>query len=126
MKKAISILLSMIVMSTFCLSACQGNYPVDEKVCFFDNATFSDFTDIKEEFFVITEPTDVHFIMRGQISEGQIYVKVYCEETGEVIFETSSLQYDKVFDKKLSAGKYCYVLEIKDCKNGEIYHKAEK
>lgn len=124
-KTLIAILAASVVILLFWISAYKQEFSDGSAVCFFDNASFGEFTDKKTEEFVIGEDTTIHFIMRGEIKDGELYVKV-CSKDGEVIFENSDLVYDKEFDMELKAGTYYYILDIKKCIEGTIYNKAER
>lgn len=121
-----SVILSFCIL--FCLVVLLGCSLVESSptVFFWDNANFREFTDSKKEEFVITEETLVHFTMRGDIESGSIHVKVFnANNETEILFETTELNYASEFDKKLDVGSYCYLLEIENCSNGTVYHKAE-
>lgn len=122
-KMLIAILAALIVIFLFWISGHRQGFADGSAVYFFDNASFGEFTDNKSEEFVISKDATIHFIMRGEMKSGELYVKV-CSKDGEVIFENSDLVYDKEFDMKLKAGTYYYILDINKCTDGIIFNKA--
>lgn len=124
-RKSAGIFSVLLLAILFSLAACKSFNAVTSTTYFFDNAIFSQFTDQKVEEFVVKNDIMAHFTMRGEVESGEIYVKVYNKDNDEILFEKSGVAYDSEFDIELTAGTYCYVLNIKDCTNGSVYNKAE-
>lgn len=121
----IILILSFLTVFTTGCSVVFDDIENNNSVCFWDNATFGEFSDEKIETFIIEEDTDVYFKFRGEIESGKIHVKVYSKDESNIIFETTDLNYEKEFNQKLSAGVYYYLLKVDKCTNGAIYNFAE-
>jgi len=93
------------------------------KILFFDNASFSEFSDEKEEVFELSKDQKVKFIFKSSISRGEIYIEVR-NSNNEVIYKNNSLKVDEEFTKKLSAGKYYYYLKASNI-SGYFTYKAQ-
>lgn len=90
---------------------------------FYDNATFSNFSDDKVQRFVLKQDSEVQFQYDCSIESGKIHVKIY-DEWENTIYENSSNNVKNSFSKVLAKGTYYYELNISDAK-GMLNFKGE-
>ena len=118
----------VVLLLLFVSSGCPSVFGKDDtdsaRVCFFDNATFENFSDEKLEQFILDEETTVKFTFEGKVDAGELLIKVY-NESGETIYETENLSYHDSFTRTLSPGTYNYLFRLVNCENGQVYNKAE-